>query len=332
MTSKRLKQLLNRHHSGQITEEELRELEEYYSKLDNESSAKLPTKVTADWEDFAEREYRLFKEALQARQHPKKATWLRRYWVAASVAGLIGIGLTAFFISNKFFSHGRPLPAVVYYNADGDTEAQSRYLKLPDSSVVILHAGSILKFDTAAFNENNREVELTGEAYFDVAHNPGKPFVVHTGQVRVTVLGTAFNINQGTGGVSVTVTRGKVKVEAGKRVLGFLTPNQQIVYKEGQTNKVAPVDAEDAARWIKTGVAFNNERLDSIAGKLEARYHVSIGFSKEAVARCRVSAGNPFNGTESLDDILSLICPAINASFKKTGAGNVIIDGEGCED
>ena len=68
-----------------------------------------------------------------------------------------------------------------------------RYITLPDNSSVVLHAGSKLQYPVS-FNGNSREVTLWGEAYFDITSNLAKPFIIHTGKVKTTVLGTAFNI------------------------------------------------------------------------------------------------------------------------------------------
>jgi ferric-dicitrate binding protein FerR (iron transport regulator) len=85
-------------------------------------------------------------------------------------------------------------------------------INLPDGSKVVLNANSKLEYPPG-FSNNTREVYLDGEAYFDIAHDPGKPFIVHTGSISTRVLGTAFNINayRSQQFVEVTVTRVKWK-------------------------------------------------------------------------------------------------------------------------
>src|SRR5690554_920836 len=119
-------------------------------------------------------------------------------------------------------------------------------IQLPDGSSVMLRDGSWLNMDSS-FAGNSREVSLQGEAYFDVASHPGKPFIIHTGAVKTTVLGTAFSIkaNPADPVITITVTRGKVKVEDDKALLAMLEADKQLVYNT-KTNRVTEktVDAE----------------------------------------------------------------------------------------
>lgn len=74
-----------------------------------------------------------------------------------------------------------------------------RHLTLPDGTTVVLQANSRLRYPEK-FTGNTREITLSGEAYFDVAHDAQKPFIIHTGKIRTTVLGTAFKISAMPGG------------------------------------------------------------------------------------------------------------------------------------
>ncbi len=331
MTKERLKVLIKRYHEEQCTTEELQELDAYYSSLDKEAYESLPGDVTFNWEHFAGQEYERLQQALATKQPHTQKTWMQPYKIAAVVIGLIGIGLLSLYLWQSNYSHVSSPSATVLYNVKGSTSADSRYLLLPDSSIIILHTGSSLKIDSTQFNKTNREVVLTGEAFFDVKHQAGKPFIVHAGKTKITVLGTAFNIKASGSKVAVTVARGKVKVEEGNRT-SILAPNQQVVYNANEVT--VPVTkaaiADEEASWIKAGLSFNNERLDSIANTLQIRYNVSIVLGTRHIAQCRVSAGSPFIGTESVEEILSLICPAVNATFRKQGS-TIIIEGPGCD-
>src|SRR5688572_8298430 len=104
-----------------------------------------------------------------------------------------------------------------------------QFLRLPDGSTVLLNEGSKLEYPIT-FSGDTREVFLQGEGYFDIQHNPSKPFVVKTANVTTTVLGTAFNVKAfpSEKHITVTVTRGKVKVSKDEKVLGVITHDQQI--------------------------------------------------------------------------------------------------------
>ena len=115
--------------------------------------------------------------------------------------------------------------------------AEYKYILLPDSTQVWLNAGSTLDYPEH-FDETTREVTLTGEAYFDVKHAAEHPFIIHTGQIQTTVLGTAFNINAYTdrSNIQVSVSRGKVKVSRGDQLIATLVKGQEVkVSQTGDT-------------------------------------------------------------------------------------------------
>src|SRR5687768_11794332 len=107
--------------------------------------------------------------------------------LAACVAFIIIFsGAALFYFNNEISSASTHSAAALDMRQPG-------FIKLPDGSTVVLNGGSKLEFPES-FAPDVREVTLKGEAYFDITHDPKRPFVVHTGKVRTTVLGTAFNI------------------------------------------------------------------------------------------------------------------------------------------
>lgn len=152
----------------------------------------------------------------------RRANWRRVMWmVAASLTILIAAAI--FLYPGYIKKQDDAIPAdrtVTLYGKD--------YVRLPDGSVVTLKEGSTLTY-TKRYGKDTREVTLTGEAFFHVAHNPFTPFKVRTGKLVTTVLGTAFNIKVTVGDkVTVTVSRGEVAVSDDRTTDGRLTPNEQI--------------------------------------------------------------------------------------------------------
>lgn len=205
----------------------------------------------------------------------------------------------------------------------------TRYLRLPDGTTVLLHAGSELEFP-ASFTGKNREVRLSGEAYFDVAHNSKKPFIIYTGNVKTTVLGTAFNIRADEKQVTVSVTRGKVKVEAGSKVLAVLTPDQQIKYNvpNALIEKVTVNAYSIVTGWASENMLFNGITFKEIADVLSKRYGVAITFKNEALKNCKIRAS--FSGTETLEQVASVLSATKNGNFQQFADGSIVFDGEGC--
>ena len=205
-----------------------------------------------------------------------------------------------------------------------------KYVRLQDGSTVLLNEGSHLEYPDV-FAAGTREVALTGEAYFDIRHDAARPFIVHTGNVSTTVLGTAFNIKAypEQKEITVTVTRGKVKVSDEKKNIGIITPNESIaVNLENKSYRQEKVNAEDAVKWKKQYLVLDDISLEDAAILIDSRYHVNISFSKEALKQCRNSA--TFLNNENLEQVLSVVTDVVDADYTIQPNDQVIISGEGC--
>ncbi|WP_343702088.1 FecR domain-containing protein [Chitinophaga sp.] len=149
---------------------------------------------------------------------------------------------------------------------------------LPDGTRVWLNSQSSLQFP-AVFNGKERVVQLTGEAYFEVAHNKQKPFRVESAGAHIEVLGTHFNVmayaNEPQ--METTLLEGAVRVSKGNRS-EVIKPGRQ-VRLAGSEMTVRSVDTEDAIAW-KTGLfRFNNHSLKSIMRQIERWYDVQIDYA-----------------------------------------------------
>lgn len=206
-------------------------------------------------------------------------------------------------------------------------------ISLPDGTKVTLNEGSQLDYPEV-FNPSSRDVYLTGEAFFDVKHDPAKPFMVHTGNFITRVLGTAFNIRAypGDANVSVTVTRGKVQVqsESNNRTLGVLKAGDQIVIdKTSARVNLAKADVEKVVGWKTTDMVFDNTTMDEAVIALGNRYGKTFVFDNEAIRRCRFTANFT---NDSLNQSLDVICTLINASWELSGQQDtIVLKGKGCK-
>lgn len=197
-------------------------------------------------------------------------------------------------------------------------------INLPDGTKVWLNAGSSLKYPTA-FANTGREVQLTGEAYFEVAKKTAQgqrvPFNVKTETQLVEVLGTHFNINSYDnedntkttlveGSVRVTPVDGTGNVAVMAKVL---KPGQQSVLK-GTSVKVNTVDTEEALAWKEGLFMFDDEDLESIMRKVSRWYNVMVVFKDKSL----LTKG--FSGTVSrfgnVSQVLSKIEETGSVHFK----------------
>ncbi|NGF55556.1 DUF4974 domain-containing protein [Parapedobacter sp. SGR-10] len=184
-----------------------------------------------------------------------------------------------------------------------------RYV-LPDSSEVFLGAGSTLHYPEY-FIGDAREIQLAGEAFFQVAHNPDKPFIIHTGHIRTKVLGTSFKVEALDGQeVMVAVATGKVDVssvaDGQTKSLALLTPGLKVTWN-GQNGKAVQSKADIASleQWKAGDMIFDEQLLGRVAGELERRYGVQIVFRDKDLANSRV--GGTFSAGEPVTSILKML-------------------------
>jgi len=183
-------------------------------------------------------------------------------------------------------------------------------LILSDGTEVWLNATSTLKFPFA-FNEGHREVYLEGEGYFKVAKNAEKPFIVHTPQTEVEVLGTEFNINTyKTGITSTSLVSGAVATHSGPSTL-VLKPGQEAVYTEHLGFTVQQFDSEVVLSWMNGVFQFDNTRLRDLAPVIKRWFGVNVVFDDQSLANA------PFTGV--LDKHHDL--PFFLKNLKNTGVG-----------
>ncbi|MVN92148.1 FecR family protein [Mucilaginibacter aquatilis] len=209
----------------------------------------------------------------------KNTRILRYKWLAAA-AILLAVCSTTL----AWYKHMLNALTSIEYAEVSNVNGRHTKVYLPDSSVVYLSGGSKIKF-AKGFDGKTRNVQLNGEAFFDVVHQ-AKPFVVSSGKISTVVLGTSFNVKAYSSQqkVTVTVKSGKVGVLAtvnGKRKLvKYLTPDEQIeintlngLYAFGQT------DAHAVSGWINNDLSFYNTALTDIAQSIEHHYGVHIDFT-----------------------------------------------------
>lgn len=334
MDNNRLYELLEKFEAGNCSTAELAELEAWYASLGAGRTGDLLNEQSPEAAGLTQKKLQELKARIgipetgtaETRRSLPFAQKLIR--IAAVLTGLtlLCTGEYYYFIKPKQQQLAKqqhaskpPEPAARY----------NRYITLSDGSTVILHAGSKLDYPVS-FTGNTREVNLTGEGYFDVQHSD-KPFIIHTGNVKTTVLGTAFNIKAYAGekNIIVSVTRGKVKVEDEKKLLAVLNPDEQVVYHiPASSAEQMEVKTASVVNWIKEDMVFEAASFSSIAEVLDRRYQVNISFRNPAMEQCLITAS--FSGTESLEKILTYLCTVRNASYIMEN-GKIIIEGRGCE-
>ena len=196
-------------------------------------------------------------------------------------------------------------------------------LRLSDSTMVYMNSDSRLRFP-ARFGKGTREVELEGEAYFEVTRDKQRPFVVRTPEVAVRVLGTGFNVMAygDDARTEVTLVEGAVKV-TGKRTSETLRPNEQFVWENATgRHEVRTVDARKYVEWKSGVLNFDAMPLDELTDRLSRWYNVEFFFSNDSLKRLRFSgAVRKYN---DIDYILRLIEATTDVTFNISGTTVVV--------
>ncbi|KQC00673.1 FecR family protein [Pedobacter sp. Hv1] len=319
-----INKLLDRYINGNASAFEQEVVENWLLTQDQEPSAweQMDENSQKKWlKTVFERIETTLDEKKVVQLSPPKKWWKNMVAVAAIITAFLVIFSVWPYLAQEFAG-----PNLVSLKMPEHTKQQ---ITLSDGSRVWINAGSELKY-SSEFSGSTREVYLNGEAYFDIKKDPKRPFIVHTGKLTTTVLGTAFNIktdpknNQ----IKVTVTRGKVKVSKGKQTLGLLIPNQQIVYNTtSQTYQQYKVDAIKSINWLPSDLFFDNATFGEAAKILGERFNVKIEFANEQIKNCRFSGTAMAN--REIEDILEVICKFNNSTYKRE-RNTITIFGNGC--
>lgn len=314
MNEKELDQLIDRYIKGSCSPDEKLLLEDWFEKQVDGSLWK--------WESIAvklaaEKELKL-KIDRSLQQPVKKIFTLPIRSLAASIL-LVTLSCLALYVipgTNLYFSRLTYQKLVV-------PKGKILNIKLVDGSTVFLNSSTIIKYPER-FKSNRRELILiSGEAWFNIAPDKNRPFIVISGDVETRVLGTAFNIRDYPflEDVVVTVERGKVEVKDINNLTDqavYLLPHEQVsVNKQVHSLRKATVNTESFVKWKTGGINFENDLLSTVAKLLEEKYKISIRISDKTYAEKRLTAS--FESTDSMDDILTAVSSALGMQYKPEG-------------
>ncbi|MEJ0102673.1 MAG: FecR family protein [Bacteroidota bacterium] len=270
------------------------------------------------------------------------------WYAAAALLIMASTGILSFLFLNK-----KAIPAKYAYATitpsrrlieNVNTSVEQVSVKLTDGSVIGLAPNSRIAYANNFDSAETRDVYLSGEAFFNVTKNPGRPFRVFANEIVTKVLGTSFCIRsfEKDSAIKVIVRTGKVSVysqaaanakeTASPNNLGgiILTPNQELVYQKGLQKfqkilldnpvMVLPADAD------KT-LLYDDASLVKVFNQLGGNYGINIVYDNEALKNCTITAdlrNVPFY--EKLD----LMCKAVGAKYEVID-GQVVIQANGCE-
>lgn len=337
--------LMDKYLAGKASEAEWNELRGLINKGNFDEEIK--NRIDAEWDSGImepdvsfERYHEMIGNIMSAESHiasiiPLKRNrrrGMRRLALAAIVTGLLVLPFAGW-----WWWHAGEKQPLVAINLSAATpaaeeivEVQTKFVRLPDGSTVLLADNSRLEYNRD-FKGNKREVRLWGEGYFDIKEVPDKPFIVKTGKLSTQVLGTAFNVKASTDQqrIVITVTRGKVKVNDEKSSYGVLVADQQLSVNMLTSTVVrAQVKSMEVVKWKDEFLVLDDVSMEEAAVMIGDKYHVKILFANEALKNCRI-AGTFFHN-QPLEKVLTIICSVANAGYTIYPNDKVVLNGEGC--
>lgn len=193
---------------------------------------------------------------------------------------------------------------------------------LPDSSTVILNSGSEVKYSND-FREQ-RAIWLKGEAFFKVTKNSDSPFIVHTNDFNVKVLGTEFNINSNTIDQTVSLAKGKVNIvlKESKDEINLL-PNEELVWN-AKTKAVIKrnFDVNKVAAWKDNILFLDDEKFEDALPKINQFYGVNFIIKDVFIANKRIKGAFK---NQTIDEFITSLEFISDVSIKKTIKNNIEI-------
>lgn len=313
MDEKELHQLLDKYEKGILTSQEQAKLDQWYADFD--VTAK-DLDVFTHGQHEKEARKRLLTRILDKVPDTPKRTILRVLkpiqWAAAV---LLLIGGLAFFYHDRLPGRMRLSLAGSHQTSTAPTGKLLK-LRLKDGSEILLNAGSTVSYPKL-FAADIREVYLEGEAFFDIAPDAEKPFIVKTKKMDVRVLGTSFNVraHPDMDQAKVTVASGKVSVEANGKTLSLLNPNQEIHYdKQTAKFEVANTDAKLATSWQSGEIRLDGVSFQELAIVVKNTWGLTLETGSERLKSANYKT--TFHATNRLSDVMQVIAKMTNANYE----------------
>ncbi|WP_185958435.1 FecR family protein [Fodinibius sediminis] len=258
------------------------------------------------------------KRGYRPNAHIGRGLWLK---VAAMVVVILTAGGLGLYYSD-FSSFSED--SVTQFDQRTLSKGQTATLRFGDGSVIKLNAGSTLRYPEK-FSRERREVYLEGEAFFSIAHDESRPFLVHAKNTTTRVLGTSFNIRaySSEDALQVAVAEGEVAVSRAEeqpvssRETIYVTRNQWVTYRSsGQLIEKGEGNIDDLIAWKDKRLIFTDKPLEEIAVQLERWYNVEVLLADSSLKKRRLSASFT---DEPLSEVLTVIALSLDITYKQDG-------------
>lgn len=250
-----------------------------------------------------------------------KQTFFTPYRIAAAIALLIGVSATIYFLNqNKTDSN-----QIAWETKQ--TFSEVARLSLPDGSSVTVNRNSTIKWPKE-MKGASREIILQGEAFFDVSHDPAKPFVITADEIKIKVLGTAFNVqdNKEKNEIETEVTRGKVLMYTTEKQITIEAGMKGIYRRQTKELILEKLQSENNIAYATHELSFSDATLKEVTDQLSKAYGVQFVFKNKKIEDCLLTTEYR---NRSLSFVMNVIAESLNLTYEIKD-NTVYISGDGC--
>lgn len=264
--------------------------------------------------------YKLKKEELSEgdKRYTNKRVKIAREFLKIAAVFLVALGCYHLLLSSRLNVADTMTQQTVYA-----PEGQRAEVVLSDGTKVWLNAKSSLTFPNL-FSENERAVELNGEAYFDVTHDDSKKFIVKTNTYQVKVHGTEFNVNAyNNESFETALIKGSVEVISNATNESIMLSPSEKVYTENNKLKLTNIENQDQFLWKKGILYFDNQNVVKLFKKLELYYDVNIEVRNKDILKHRYTG--KFWTKDGVEHVLKVLQLRHSFKYTKDDMNNIII-------
>ncbi len=307
-----MEEVLAKYFSGNATKDEISLVESW--RTESESNAEAFFEAKSTWlisEPETPPPSHVLDKILKEPQ-AKQVPFIMQSWVKYASAAVLVLAISLLFVLNQ-----------------NGTDSNSANQLLTDGSKIALHEDSQLEIIN--FDENIREVRVTGKAYFDIERDETRPFIIHTDNAKVQVLGTSFVVDTYGAKTEVSVESGvvelsknvngagSVSVKLGKGETGLVTSTNTGIIKKNTNNL-------NYLAWKTKIIDFNESSMSDVKQVIEDVYGIDVQFENSAFNDCKLTA--KFNKKKPKDAI-EIIARTFGMQYEYSN-GKAILKGKGC--
>lgn len=329
--------LLEKYLNDQCTDQEKELVEKWYASINGKTDY-LDSLSENEQTRLQQETFDYIKNQIQKKEIKTKTISASFKWLSGIAASLV-LGLGLYFLNQRNENLFQTATVDIERKSISDTiyfqnnEPRMVMHKLPDGSFVWMHADAAISYPKK-FQKDKRTVTFSGEGFFDIAHDKTRPFLIHSGDVKIKVLGTRFNVKalEKQKMLEVSVVTGSVSVTAPgeKTTQEVILKPQQKAFFEPKSKRLTFFKIPNQAKkeiFEPVTIVFEETQLTSVIKQLEQRFDTHILLVNPDMNRCKLTADFE---QQSLPVILEMLCTSLEASYSMS-ENTILIDGKACK-